>query len=103
MPTIIARFALRSLDHVHVGTPWGWNASSPRYSRKSPSSVIALYLEVSGQDARLRSGAVSVAGALAAVDMEDLAGHEARRLEVKDRFDDVGDLAHVPDRVKDWA
>jgi hypothetical protein len=65
--------------------------------------VIALYLEVSGQDARLRSGAVSVAGALAAVDMEDLAGHEARRLEVKDRFDDVGDLAHVPDRVKDWA
>src|SRR5262249_42172606 len=46
------------------------------------------------------SGAVLVAGALAAVDVEDFAGHEARRLEVENRFDNVGDLAHMADRLK---
>jgi hypothetical protein len=43
--------------------------------------------------------AVSVAGALDSVDIADLAGHEARPDEVKDRNNDVGDLAHTPDRV----
>jgi len=41
-----------------------------------------------------------MAGALAAVDVKDLAGHEARRLKLEDRVDDVGDLAHVPDWMK---
>jgi hypothetical protein len=43
--------------------------------------------------------AMSVACTLTSVHVEDLAGHEARRLEVEDRLD-VGDLAPVPDRVK---
>src|SRR5215470_8006320 len=42
----------------------------------------------------------SVAGALAAVDMEDFAGHEARLLQIEDRVDDVGDLAQAADRVQ---
>ena len=41
-----------------------------------------------------------MASALATVDVKDLAGHEARRLKVEDRIDDVGDLAHVPDWMK---
>jgi hypothetical protein len=40
-----------------------------------------------------------VAGALPAVDMEDLAGDEAGRLEIEDRLDDVGDLAYTAERV----
>src|SRR5262245_63237149 len=43
---------------------------------------------------------MSVACALAAVDVKDLAGHEARRLEVEDRVDDVRDLAHAADRME---
>ena len=43
---------------------------------------------------------VSVASALAPVDVKDFPGHEAGRLEVEDRIDDVGDLAYVVDRVK---
>src|ERR1700744_4120338 len=42
----------------------------------------------------------SMAGALAAVDMEDFARHEVRRFEVEDRLDDVGGLAHAPYRFK---
>jgi hypothetical protein len=41
-----------------------------------------------------------VARALAAVDMKDFARHEAGRLEVEDRADDVGDLAHAADWVQ---
>jgi hypothetical protein len=37
------------------------------------------------------------AGVLAAVDPQDLAGHEGRMLEIEDRVDDVGDLAHAAD------
>ncbi len=40
-----------------------------------------------------------MAGALAAVDMQDLAGDEARPFEIKDRPDDVVDLTHTPDRM----
>ena len=39
-------------------------------------------------------------GALASVDMEHLAGHEAGGFEVEDCFDDVGNLAHAAERVK---
>ncbi len=39
-------------------------------------------------------------GALAAVDEQDLAGHEAGTFEIKNRVDDVLDLAHVADRVQ---
>ena len=39
----------------------------------------------------------SVTGDFAAVDVQDLAGNEVRRLEVKDAVDDVADLSHVPD------
>ena len=41
-----------------------------------------------------------MAGALAAVDVKNFARHEAGPLEVKDRVDDIGDLAYVPDRVQ---
>jgi len=41
-----------------------------------------------------------VAGALASVDVEDFAGHEAGAFEVEDRVDDVGDLAQSADRVQ---
>src|SRR5437764_10361295 len=43
-------------------------------------------------------GTRSVAGDLAAVDVQDLAGNERRRLEDDDGVDDVADLAHVPYR-----
>ena len=39
-------------------------------------------------------------GALAAVDVQDFAGHEAGRFEIEDRIDDVGHFAHVADRVQ---
>ena len=42
---------------------------------------------------------VSVAGALAAIDVKDLAGHEIG-LELEDRVNNVGDLAHMADRVQ---
>src|ERR1700676_817320 len=48
---------------------------------------------------RLRRAA-SVARALTTVDVKDFARHEAGRLEVEDRVDDVGDLAHMADRVQ---
>jgi hypothetical protein len=38
--------------------------------------------------------------ALAAVDVQDFARHEAGRLEIEDRVDDVGDLTHMADRVQ---
>jgi hypothetical protein len=38
--------------------------------------------------------------ALAAVDMEDLAGHKAGGFEVEDCLDDVADLAHALHRVE---
>ena len=40
-------------------------------------------------DAQPRSSAVSVAGALAAVDVKDFAGHKACRFEIENRPDDV--------------
>src|ERR1700733_7087497 len=39
----------------------------------------------------------SVAGDLPAVDVQDLAGDERRRLQEEDAVDDVADLAHMPD------
>src|SRR5260221_11397228 len=45
--------------------------------------------------------AASVARALTTVDVKDFARHEAGRLEVEDRVDDVGDLTHMADRVQD--
>ena len=39
----------------------------------------------------------SVTGALAAVDVQDLAGNERRCLQEEDAVDDVADLAHVPE------
>src|SRR5260370_35793647 len=42
----------------------------------------------------------SMTCALAAVDVKDFACHEAGRLEVEDRVDDVGDLAYMADRVQ---
>jgi hypothetical protein len=44
---------------------------------------------------RPRSGAESVARALAAVNVEDTACHEAGRFQVEDRLDDVRDLAQM--------
>ena len=38
--------------------------------------------------------------ALAAVDVKDFARHEGCGIEVEDRADDVGDLAHMADRVR---
>ena len=38
-------------------------------------------------------------GALATIDVQDLAGHEAGLFEIEDGIDDVGGLAHVADRV----
>src|SRR4029077_6362898 len=49
---------------------------------------------------RLRRAA-SVAPALTTVDVKDFARHEAGRLKVEDRVDDVGDLAHMANRVQD--
>ncbi|SCF82786.1 hypothetical protein GA0115254_118451 [Streptomyces sp. Ncost-T10-10d] len=43
---------------------------------------------------------LSEAGALAAVDVQDLAGDERGLFEVHDRLDDVVDLAHPPERVQ---
>src|SRR5260370_29024911 len=40
------------------------------------------------------------AGVLAAVDAQDLAGHERRMLEIEDRIDDIAGLAHAADRVE---
>src|SRR5262245_59230952 len=49
----------------------------------------------------LRSvGGRSVTGTLAAVDVQDLAGHEAGLLEIDDGVSDVGHLAHVTDRMQ---
>ena len=45
-----------------------------------------------------RRGPRSVAGDLATVDVQDLAGDERRRLQEQDAVDDVADLAHVPER-----
>ncbi len=41
-----------------------------------------------------------VPGALAAVDVQDLSGHEGRRLEIEDSTDHVLDLAHPTDGVQ---
>src|SRR5438874_535914 len=38
-------------------------------------------------------------GALASIDVEDLAGHEASGLEVEDGVDDIADFAHPTDRM----
>ena len=46
------------------------------------------------------AGSGSVAGDLAAVDVQDLAGDERRRLQEEDAVDDVADLAHAPERVE---
>ena len=43
---------------------------------------------------------MSVTRALPAVDMKDNPGHERRRFEVKYSANDVGDIAHVTDRVQ---
>src|ERR1700722_14628237 len=48
----------------------------------------------------LSLGGWSVACALAAVDVQDLAGHELGGLEIRDRFDDVAYVAHAPDRMQ---
>src|SRR5882757_6551820 len=45
-------------------------------------------------------GGRSVAGALAAVDVQDLAGHELSGLQISDRFDDVADVTHPADRMQ---
>src|SRR5580693_2695936 len=42
----------------------------------------------------------SVAGALAAVDVQDLSSHELGGLQIRDRFDDVADVAHPADRMQ---
>ena len=42
----------------------------------------------------------SMTCALSAVDVKDFASHEGGRLEVEDRANDVGDLAHVADGVQ---
>jgi hypothetical protein len=42
----------------------------------------------------------SVSSALAAVDVQDLSGHERRRLEIEDSTDHILDLAHPTDRVQ---
>jgi hypothetical protein len=39
-------------------------------------------------------------GALAAIDVKDFTGHEVGRLEVQDRVDDIGHLAHMADRMQ---
>src|SRR5262245_43780313 len=41
----------------------------------------------------------SVAGTLAAIDVNGLARHEARRLQIEDRADNLRDLAHTAKRV----
>ena len=43
---------------------------------------------------------VSMARALAAVDVQDFARHESGALQVEDCVDDVGNVAHPPDRVQ---
>jgi hypothetical protein len=48
----------------------------------------------------LKPEPASVARALPAVDVQDFARHEAGRLEIEDRFDDVGDFAQTADRVQ---
>src|SRR5207249_11471826 len=40
------------------------------------------------------------AGVLAAVDAQDLAGHERRMLEIENRLGDIAGLAHAADRVE---
>ncbi len=42
----------------------------------------------------------SVAGGLAAIDVQDLAGYERRRLQKQDSADHVLDLAHTADWVE---
>src|SRR5258705_7566922 len=44
--------------------------------------------------------APSVAGALAAIDVQDLAGDEARAFQEQDRVDDVLALSHASDRMQ---
>jgi hypothetical protein len=43
---------------------------------------------------------ISVAGALAAIDLNSLACHEAGRFKIEDCADDIGDLAHTAKRVQ---
>jgi hypothetical protein len=49
-----------------------------------------------------RSGA-GVNDRLTSVEVEDLACHEARRLKIEDRLDDLCNLTRVPDRLKSAA
>jgi hypothetical protein len=44
--------------------------------------------------------APSMTGALAAIYVEDLAGDKARRFQILDGCNDVGDLPQAPDRMK---
>jgi hypothetical protein len=59
--------------------------------RRHPAGVGALHP---------RLGAASVARALAAVDVKDFARHKAGRFQIEDRVDDVGNLAHMANRVQ---
>src|SRR5690348_11026905 len=80
---------------------------SSRTARRTASLSVGLLIWtlLSGVRARPRGRApevvrVSVAGALPAVDVRDLAGDEGRLLQVQHRPDHVLDLAHPADRMQ---
>src|SRR5262245_18862902 len=62
---------------------------------------LAFNPDISPSAAMRTFGSRSVTGALAAVDMQDLARHEAGLFEIEDGVSDVRHLAHVADRMQD--
>src|SRR3954452_21553515 len=85
----------------------------PTKLAENPDSVARHMLPLDGDDAgrcreawdtvmvdRLERAGLPTAGVLAAVDAQDLAGHERRMLEIEDRLGDIAGLAHAADRVE---
>src|SRR3954465_4735017 len=91
--------AATRLRSVPVTPTRPWTPSRRRWNRPSgpPDKQVGWYHPC------YSSGPCSVAGDLATVDVQDLAGDERRRLEEHDRVDDVADLSDVPHRGEPCA
>src|SRR5260221_14195498 len=75
---------------------WGVPAHGDGHTSSWRLSLNALW----DPRASLARGVASMAGVLAAIDVQDFARHEASLLEVKNRLDDVGDLPHAAQRMQ---
>jgi hypothetical protein len=62
---------------------------------------VSLLIVIDAQERRTAApGSGLVTSALAAVDVEDLARHEGRRIQIQNSVHDIAHLAHVTDRVQ---